>query len=88
MGSPAPLIRSVSTPALGRVAIVASDGRRYHADLSMFEAVYCFPKDLETWSAVSIDSHGLALVWPTRFEVHVDQVIGLANLVETVNDAA
>lgn len=88
MGSPTPLIRAVSTPALGRVAIVASDGRRYHADLSMFEAVYCFPKDFETWSAVWIDSHELALVWPTRFEVHVDQVIGLASHVEPVNDAA
>ena len=84
MGGPAPLIRSIETPAYGRVAIEASDGNRYEADLSPLSAVYCFPRDGSEWSRVSIDSYGLGLVWASRFEVHVDQIIGLATRVEPI----
>ncbi len=77
MGTPTPLIRSVATPAYMRVSIEASDGNRYDADLSSFSAVYCFPRSAEEWTRVSIDSYGLGLVWASRFEVHVDQIIGL-----------
>jgi len=87
MGTPAPLIRSVTTPAYMRVLIEASDGRRYEADLSPFASVYCFPRDAEGWSKVSIDSYGLGLVWASRFEVHVDQVLGLATRSEPVEAA-
>ena len=48
----------------------------------MFQAVTCFPATEDAWRQVSIDSYGLALVWTNRFEVHVDQVIGLADHVE------
>lgn len=85
---PTPVIRSVSTPAPRRVVIETSDGIRYSADLSRFEAVSCFPADEAAWSSVSIDGYGLALVWSSRFEVHVDQVIGLADKVEAVGAAA
>jgi hypothetical protein len=77
-----PLVVSVSTPAYGRVAIEASDGRRYEADLSLFSGVYCFPRTEEEWAAVAPDAAGLGLVWTTRFEVHVDQVVALAHRVE------
>lgn len=87
MGSTTPLIRSVSPPAYMRVSIEASDGNRYDADLSSFADVYCFPKDPQEWARVSIDSYGLALVWACRFEVHVDQVVGLATHVESVSRA-
>ena len=82
MGASSPLIRSVSTPAYMRVSIEATDGNRYEADLSSFSRVFCFPRTAEEWASVSIDSYGLDLVWATRFEVHVDQVIGLADRVE------
>ena len=88
MASPTPVIRSVSTPEYGRVTIEASDGRRYGADLTRFRAVTCFPPDAAAWSQVWIDSAGLALVWACRFEVHADQIIGLADRVEKVNAAA
>ena len=87
MGGPTPLIRTVTTPAYMRVVIEASDGRRYEADLSSFSPVYCFPRDADEWSNVSIDSYGLGLVWATRFEVHVDQVLGLATHVESAADS-
>ncbi len=57
---------------------------RYSADLSLFESVSYFPADEAAWSRVSIDGYGLALVWSSRFEVHIDQVIGLADKIEPV----
>ena len=88
MGRPTPVIRAVATPSFGRVVIEASDGNRYSADLSSFRAVSCYPADADAWSRVSIDSYGLALVWACRFEVHADQVIGLADKVERADAAA
>jgi hypothetical protein len=88
MGRATPVIRAVSTPAYGRVVIEGSDGKRYSADLSSFRAVPCYPPDPEAWARVSIDSYGLALVWACRFEVHADQVVGLADKVEPVEAAA
>ena len=87
MGGSTPVIRAVSTPGYMKVSIEASDGNRYHADLSSFTRVYCFPRDASEWACVSIDSYGLGLTWATRFEVHVDQVIGLATRVEPVGAA-
>ena len=83
-----PVIRAVTTPASGRVVIEASDGNRYSADLSSFRSVSCYPPDAEAWSRVSIDSYGLGLVWACRFEVHADQVLGLADEVERADAAA
>ncbi|MFN8627551.1 MAG: hypothetical protein U0587_16435 [Candidatus Binatia bacterium] len=88
MGGTTPVIRSVSTPSYGRVTIEASDGKRYSADLMRFRGVPCFPPDADAWSKVWVDSYSLALVWACRFEVHADQVIGLADRVETIDAAA
>ncbi len=88
MGRATPLIRTVTTPAYSRVVIEASDGNRYSADLSSFRTVSCYPPDAAAWSRVSIDSYGLALVWACRFEVHAEQIVGLADKVERVDDAA
>lgn len=83
MGGSTPLIVSVSTPAYGRIVVVTSDGRRYHADLApAFSTVHCYPKTAEAWAAVSPDAAGLSLIWSSRFEVHVDQVLALADQVE------
>ena len=88
MGRATPVIRAVATPAYGRVVIEGNDGKRYSADLSLFRTVRCYPPDADAWARVSIDSYGLALVWACRFEVHADQVIGLADKVENVEAAA
>ncbi len=79
MGAPTPVALSVWTPKYGTVVVAASDGCRYHADLTSFSSVYCFPHGEEDWGQVSIDSDGLGLIWPSRFEVHMDQVVGLAH---------
>ena len=55
MGSPAPVVRSASTPQYGRVVIEPSDGKRYGANLGRFRSVVCFPPDAAAWSQVWID---------------------------------
>ena len=84
MGAAAPVILDVKTPEYGRVVVEASDGVRYHADLSSLSAVYCYPKTRPNWDRVAPDSYGMALVWASRFEVHVDQIVGLAHRRESV----
>ena len=87
MDSPSPVITKISTPSFKKVVIEASDGNRYYSDLTSFSKVYCFPKTESDWKQVSVDSYGLGLVWTSRFEVHVDQVIGLAAKVESIQQA-
>ena len=79
MGTPTPVILKVTTPEYGQVVIETSDGNRYYCDLAALEPVYCYPKTMDEWQRVAIDSYGLGLIWTSRFEVHVDQVLGLAD---------
>ena len=88
MVAPATVILKVETPEYGHVVIETSDGVRYHADLKAFAFVYCYPKTREQWNEVSQDACGLALVWTSRFEVHVDQVVALANWIERNRESA
>jgi hypothetical protein len=69
------LIVSVEPLDNYKVRILTSDGFFVTADLSRFRSVHCFPKDKADWMSVCIDSSGLDLIWRTRFEVHVDQVL-------------
>jgi hypothetical protein len=88
MGASAAVILNVMTPEYGRVVIEASDGIRYHADLSSLARVYCYPQNNAEWDRVGIDAYGLALLWESRFEVHVDQVVALADRCEPVQRTA
>lgn len=78
MGAATPVATSVQALEFNKIIVEASDGIRYHADLQGFAAVSCYPRTEDEWRAVSIDCYGLALIWRTRFEVHMDQVVGLA----------
>ncbi len=88
MDSSSSLIINVVTTDYPKVVIETSGGYRYHADLSAFSAVYCFPKNSVEWAKVSIDASGRDLVWGSRFEVHLDQVIGLAAKIEKISRSA
>jgi len=88
MGAANSVILRVATPAYGILVIEMTDGFRYRADLSSFSGVYCYPKTNEDWNRVAPDSSGFALVWSTRFEVHVDQVIALASRREPLEQTA
>jgi hypothetical protein len=72
-------------PGYRRVIIQSADGTRYHSDLSSLSRTYCYPKNLTEWKKASVDSYGLALVWRSRFEAHVDQIIGLASKKEPIS---
>ena len=88
VGFASPLIVKVSTPEYKKVIVEASDGNRYYSELSALEKVNCFPQDLSQWEKVTPDGFGSALVWACRFEVHIDQVIGLAYKVESIAQSA
>ena len=88
MGAANPVILRVETPEHGRVVIEASNGSRYEADLGSFSSVYCYPTTRAAWEEVTPDSSGYALVWTSRFEVHIDQVMALANRVEPIQRTA
>jgi hypothetical protein len=75
MDKTTPLIVSVSATSNFFVEVKLSDGRTVLSDLSRFKSVYCFPKSDAEWQRVSVDSQGLDLIWASRFEVHVDQVL-------------
>ena len=76
------LIVSIEPLEYCRVQILTSDGQFVTADLSRFKTVHCFPKTEKDWKLVSVDSSGLDLIWSSRFEVHVDQVLDNSILVE------
>ena len=78
MGTTTPLIIKVETPDYKKIVIETTDGFRYESDLTALENVYCFPANKTEWDLVSPDSFGTALIWTSRFEVHIDQIIGLA----------
>ena len=79
MGPPTPVAIAVDAPELGKVVVDASDGVRYYADLTTFTSISCYPRTEADWRRVQPDSYGLTLIWTTRFEVHMDQVVSLAD---------
>lgn len=84
MDSTTPVVLNLNSQEYMKISIDSSDGKRYYADLSSFKNVYCFPKSLDEWKKVYPDSFGTALIWSSRFEVHIDQIIGLAHRIETI----
>ena len=82
------LIVNVSAQKQPLLTIETNYGKRYTADLSGFNAVYCFPKNQKEWEDVSISTSGYALTWGSRFEVHVDQVIAEATHIEDAHTKA
>ena len=88
MGKTNPLIIDVKPLLLPKLVIETNDGHYYTSDLSEFNKVFCFPQTQLEWESVSPDSDGLALIWSTRFEVHVDQIISIAEKVEPIKRTA
>lgn len=80
------VIIDVETPEYKQVKAETSDGFVYLADLSALSPVYCFPKNMTEWQQVRIDAHGYAVAWKNGFEVHVDQVVGLAVKKEPISE--
>jgi hypothetical protein len=69
-----------------KIKIVLNDGTVVFSDLKEFDDVYCFPTEKD-WNKISIDNYGRGLIWSTRFEVHIDQIIDSSYSVEKENNA-
>mgnify|MGYP003496536163 FL=1 len=70
-----------------KIKITLNDGTILFSNLEEFEDVYCFPKKGE-WGNVSLDSYGRGLIWSTRFEVHIDQIIDSSYSIQKENNAS
>jgi hypothetical protein len=70
-----------------KIKIVLNDGTVIFSDLSELDDVYCFPAEKD-WNKISIDNYGRGLIWSTRFEVHIDQIIDSSYSVEKENNAS
>jgi hypothetical protein len=71
-------ITGVRTERYPEVIVSTNEGKTYHADLSSFKPVHCFPKTFTEWKQVFPDFDGIDLVWPGGFEIHVTQAIDCA----------
>jgi hypothetical protein len=80
------IIKKVTPLEYNKLIIETNAGERYFSDLSFFQKVYCYPQSGE-WDKVSIDNYGLDLLWPTRFEVHITQIIDSSYKVEKIKRA-
>lgn len=82
------LILCVTAQEKPLLTIETNYGKKYMADLSRFETVYCFPKTQKEWEDVSISTVGYALTWGCRFEVHVDQIVAESSQIENIQTEA
>ncbi len=77
-----PKIVKVETPEFGKLIVEASDGVRYHSDLSSLAHIKNFPKDEKGWSSVKIDSYGISLVWKSQLQLNLLQISSRATKTE------
>lgn len=80
------MIKSFEILDYKKIKVTLNDGTVVFSNLEEFEDVYCFPKEVD-WKQVSVDSYGRGLIWSTRFEVHIDQIIDASYSVEKENNA-
>ena len=86
MDSANKIIRHFEIIEYKKIKIILNDGTIIFSNLKDFDDVYCFPRENQ-WGLISIDSYGRGLIWPSRFEIHIDQIIDSAYLVEKENSA-
>ena len=79
-----PKILKVETPEYGKLIVEASDGVRYHADLTVLSHIANFPQDEGVWNRVKIDNYGITLIWPSRLQLHLGQISSRAFKKETL----
>lgn len=80
-------ITKVAPLEYGRVVIETSANKRYFSDLNDLNKVHCYPPK-DQWDSVSIDQDAIDLIWSTRFEVHIHQVIDRAYKTEPTSQAS
>jgi hypothetical protein len=68
------LITKVTPNKYNKVVIETSKGKRYFSDLTFFQNIHCYPKEGE-WNNVSIDPNGKNLIWSSKFQVKIDQIV-------------
>lgn len=60
------------------ISITLNDNSTYTADISSFQKVYCYPKDLTEWEKAFIGEFKADIQWPCGFDIHLHQIADLA----------
>ena len=72
-------IKSIDLSVFHIATIVMTDDSVYSANLSHdFKTLFCYPKNQNEWLQGKINQTATTLCWPEGFEIHFDQIIGLA----------
>jgi hypothetical protein len=71
-------IKQFSIGAYNEITITLNNGSTYSANLSQFNDVYCYPKNLKDWKNARIGECHADIEWDCGFDVHLDQIAGLA----------
>ena len=54
------------------ISITLNDNSTYTADISSFQKVYCYPKDLTEWEKAFIGEFKADIQWPCGFDTHIE----------------
>ncbi len=71
-------IKKIIIADYNEITIELSNGSIYSANLSTFNDVYCYPKNLHEWKNATIGECRADIEWSSGFAVHLDQVAALA----------
>jgi cell division septal protein FtsQ len=71
-------IKKISTTVYNEITIELNDGSVYSANLSKFNDVYCYPKNMQSWLTARIGEYKADIEWDSGFAVHIDQIAALA----------
>jgi hypothetical protein len=82
MDSSNQVIKTIEPIEYKKIKVILSSSTVVFTDLSDFSDVYCFPPE-RNWKECWVDSYGKGVIWSTRFEVHLDQILDYSYSMET-----
>lgn len=71
-------IKKFNISDYNEITIELSNDSSYTANLSSFNDVYCYPKNLQEWKQANIGECNADIEWISGFAIHLDQIAALA----------
>ena len=71
-------IKSFTLIRYNLISILLTDGSEYSADISSFQALYCYPKNDSEWGKAFVGEFKADMQWPCGFDIHLHQIAEMA----------
>jgi hypothetical protein len=71
-------IKKFSIGDYNEITIELNNNSSYSANLSSFNDIYCYPKNLQEWKRANVGECNADIEWASGFAVHLDQIAALA----------